>query len=164
MNRAHSLLAAVAMLALCACNSSNDKEARAKQAQQISTLQKQVTSLQTDVTSLRTELAKFRDLLRRSPYVLAKGVEIKLPHGNTNPTPAIELVVTISRDGKVFVADKALPDADLEKTFAAAFARDKDTQVVIRADNHVSHGRVVAVMEQAKRVGLQRIAIATQSK
>ncbi|MBL4633616.1 MAG: biopolymer transporter ExbD, partial [Kofleriaceae bacterium] len=43
----------------------------------------------------------------------------------------------------------------------AAFTRDKNTQVVLRADAGVSHGRVVGVMERAKRVGLSRLAIAT---
>jgi len=36
--------------------------------------------------------------------------------------------------------------------------------VIIQADSGVSHGRVVEVMEAAKTVGIQRLAIATEAQ
>ena len=52
-------------------------------------------------------------------------------------------------------------DPDLDNLFRAAFARDKQTQVVLKADKGVSHGKVVNLMERAKQVGLTRLAIGT---
>ena len=39
--------------------------------------------------------------------------------------------------------------------------KDKDTLVIIQADREVSHGSVVRIMDEAKRAGLARLAIAT---
>ena len=39
--------------------------------------------------------------------------------------------------------------------------RDKTTQVVLKADKGVAHGRVVNLMERAKEAGLTRLAIGT---
>ena len=46
-----------------------------------------------------------------------------------------------------------MPDAELDNLFRAAFARDKNTQVVLKADKGVAHGRVVNLMERAKQAG-----------
>ena len=54
-----------------------------------------------------------------------------------------------------------MPDAELDNLFRAAFTRDKNTQVVLKADKGVAHGRVVNLMERAKHAGLTRLAIAT---
>ncbi len=56
----------------------------------------------------------------------------------------------------------AVVDADLERYFQSAFNTDAETQVVIKADAGVNHGRVVGVMERAKQIGLTRLAIATK--
>lgn len=169
MKGAGSLVVATVLVALCACNSSSDKEARAKQAQQLDVLQKQVTSLhtevtglRTEVTSLRTELSKWRDLLTK-PYI-TKDISIEMPKAAAKPASVDpKLVVNITRDGKVFVAGKAVAEADLDKTFAAVVAHDKDTQMVISADNHVPYRRVITVMDRAKRAGVRRIAIEVPS-
>ena len=39
--------------------------------------------------------------------------------------------------------------------------KNKDALVIIQADEKVSHGNVVKVMDTAKRAGLTRLAIAT---
>ena len=39
-----------------------------------------------------------------------------------------------------------------------------DAQVIIQADAAASHGRVVEVMEAAKSVGIERLAIATEAQ
>lgn len=91
------------------------------------------------------------------------GLKINLPSGaaqEIDPSKA-SLVLMIPVAGDVVVAGKAVRDADLDSLFRAAFARDKTTQVVLKADKGVPHGRVVNVMERAKQVGLTRLAIGT---
>ena len=55
------------------------------------------------------------------------------------------------------------PD-ELSRTFADAFKRNPETQVIVQADESTHHGRVVGVMELAKTAGLRRLAIATRRK
>lgn len=91
------------------------------------------------------------------------GIKINLPSGQSqeiDPTKA-SLVLEIPLTGDVVVGGKPMPDAALENLFRAAFTRDKTTQVVLKADKGVAHGRVVNLMERAKGVGLTRLAIGT---
>ncbi len=93
------------------------------------------------------------------------GLKVNLPSGaaqEIDPTAA-SLIVQISSEGKILIQNQEIADGDLEKVFQSAFVSNKDTQVILRADMGVSHGKVVAVMERAKRVGLTRLAIATRS-
>lgn len=92
------------------------------------------------------------------------GLKINLPSGAAQEIDpgASSLVVTIPPTGKIVVNDQEIADdAQLDNIFRRAFARNKETQVVLKADAGVNHGRVVGVMERAKRVGLTRLAIAT---
>ena len=93
----------------------------------------------------------------------SSGLKINLPSGEAREIDpgSKSLVVSIQKDGSLLVNEKQVPEKDLERLFMAAFTRDKNTQVVLRADAGVSHGLVVGVMERAKRVGLSRLAIAT---
>ena len=95
------------------------------------------------------------------------GLKVNLPSGaaqEIDPTKA-SLVLVVPVNGDVVIQDnksnKTIPDGDLDGLFAAAFAKDKSMQVVIQADRGVQHGRVVNLMERAKRAGLTRLAIGT---
>ena len=91
------------------------------------------------------------------------GLKVNLPSGQAQEIdPSKEsLVLVIPLKGDVNIAGQAVPDAEIDKLFRAAYVKDKDTQVVLRADKAVEHGRVVDLMERAKHAGLTRLAIAT---
>ncbi len=93
----------------------------------------------------------------------SSGLKINLPSGEAREIDpgSKSLIVVIQKDATVTVNEKRIAEKDLERIFMAAFTRDKNTQIVIRADAGVSHGQVVQVMERAKRVGLSRLDIAT---
>ena len=93
----------------------------------------------------------------------SQGIKVSLPEGKaTEVDPGrTSIVVSIQPSGQVVIGNTPYNDEQLTALFQSSFTRDKDTQVVLRADTGVRHGRVVAVMEQAKRVGLHRLAIAT---
>lgn len=94
----------------------------------------------------------------------SSGLKINLPTGaqqEIDPGRA-SLIVGISKNGSMTVNGQAVTDKQLDNVFIAAFGKNKDTQVVLKADQGVHHGRVVGVMERAKRVGLSRLAIATR--
>ncbi len=93
----------------------------------------------------------------------SSGIKINLPSGQSSeidPTKA-SLVLEIPIEGDVYVGGKAMRDDQLDNLFRAAFTRDKATQVVLKADKGVAHGRVVNLMERAKQTGLTRLAIGT---
>ena len=93
----------------------------------------------------------------------SSGLKVNLPQGQAqeiDPSKA-SLVLVVPLQGDVDVGGKRIPDADIDNLFRAAYARDKTTQVVLKADKGVQHGRVVNLMERAKQAGLTRLAIGT---
>jgi biopolymer transport protein ExbD len=121
------------------------------------------------MVSASASVAEHEDRRRKLEEQVAaekrSGLEVNLPSGaaqEIDPTKA-SLVVTILVSGEVIVNEKKVTDADLDRMFQNAFVRDKATQVVLKADKGVQHGRVVGVMERAKRIGLTRLAIGTSA-
>ena len=94
------------------------------------------------------------------------GVKVNLPKGAQSEIDpgAKSIVVSVTSGGEVLVQGQPVRMEDLDGVFTSAFARDPMTQVIIEADEGVKHGRVVGVMERAKRSGLSKLAIATKGK
>jgi biopolymer transport protein ExbD len=94
----------------------------------------------------------------------SQGLKVNLPSGASQEIDPgrKSIIVGIQKDGRVLVNGVAVKDEDLNRYFQSAFTTDQETQVVIKADAGVNHGRVVGVMERAKQVGLRRLAIATR--
>ncbi len=91
------------------------------------------------------------------------GIKVNLPSGaaqEIDPSKA-SLVLVIPINGDVQVGGKAMKDTEIDNLFRIAFQKDKGTQVVLKADKGVQHGKVVNIMERAKASGLTRLAIGT---
>ena len=93
-----------------------------------------------------------------------EGVKVNLPKGTTKELDpgAKSLVVSIMKSNEILVAGQPVTEEDLKSLFTSAVAKDSGTQVIIEADEGVTHGTVVHVMELAKNVGIVRLAIATR--
>ncbi len=91
------------------------------------------------------------------------GLRVNLPQGKAQEidTSKQSLVLTIPMQGNVDIGGKSMQDADIDSVFLAAFQRDHNTQVILKADKGVAHGRVVNLMERAKDAGLTHLAIGT---
>jgi biopolymer transport protein ExbD len=111
----------------------------------------------------RQEKAKINKQQEQSEVEKRSGLRVNLPSGQAqeiDPSKA-SLVLVIPINGDVNVGGKNIPDGEVDNLLRAAFVKDKLTQVIIKADKGVSHGRVVNIMERAKGVGLTRLAIGT---
>ncbi len=111
----------------------------------------------------RQEKKKVAEAAEQSEIEKKSGLKVNLPQGQAqeiDPTKA-SLVLVIPLQGDIDVGGKRIPDGDIDNLFRAAFTRDKATQVVLKADKGVPHGRVVNLMERAKQAGLSRLAIGT---
>jgi biopolymer transport protein ExbD len=91
------------------------------------------------------------------------GLQVNLPSGAAQEidTSKASLVLVVPLSGDVAVGGKIMRDDQLDALFQAAFQSNKSTQVVLKADKGVAHGRVVNLMERAKQAGLTRLAIGT---
>jgi biopolymer transport protein ExbD len=92
-----------------------------------------------------------------------RGLKLNLPQGKAMEidTQKQSLVLEVPVTGDVVIGGKPFPDAELDTLFKRAYQKDHNTQVVLKADKSVAHGRVVNLMERAKLVGLSHLAIGT---
>ena len=97
--------------------------------------------------------------------LLTAGVPVNLPDSRAKPLDQDQKPVQISLDeaGKLFVdkeavADAALP-ARLDAVAARAGADGQPPQVFLRADRTLPYERVMRVMGELNRAGLNRVAL-----
>jgi biopolymer transport protein ExbD len=93
------------------------------------------------------------------------GIKVQLPKGGqTNAVKEVhDLAIAVLSDGRVVVQGKVVDEATLREVLVKAHAENPETLVLVQADEGVPHGRVVAVMDMARRQGLPRLAIATRA-
>ena len=83
------------------------------------------------------------------------GFKVNLPKGSKGDAGEVarDLVVAILADGRAVVGGKVQDPEALTRTFEASAKLNPDTVLVVQADAGVPHGRVVDVMEAARRAG-----------
>ena len=94
------------------------------------------------------------------------GIKVTLPKGG-QPQAARDvhdLAIAVLADGRLVVQGKVVDEATLTDVLSKAHARDPETLVLVQADEGVLHGKVVEVMDLARRQGLPRLAIATRAE
>ena len=121
-----------------------------------------VTAL-AEVENTRKQQQETKKEAEQSETEKKSGLKVNLPSGKAQDidTSKASLVLTIPTQGDIDIGGKTIPDVQIDQVFAAAFARDKNTQVILKADKSVAHGKVVNIMERAKNAGLTRLAIGT---
>ncbi len=93
------------------------------------------------------------------------GIKVSLPKGGqANAVKEVhDLAIAVLADGRVVVQGKVVDEAALKQVLEKARAENPETLVLVQADEGVPHGRVVQVMDMARREGLPRLAIATRA-
>jgi biopolymer transport protein ExbD len=92
------------------------------------------------------------------------GLKVSLPRAGKS-TPAAEvhdLAIAVLEDGRTVVGGKVVDQEQLAELLKKAHGDNPETLVLVQADQGVAHGKVVAVMDLARRQGLERLAIATR--
>lgn len=112
---------------------------------------------------LEAKRREIREMQERMEQERRSGLKVNLPSGTSQEIDpsAMSLVIDITDDGVMVINGRTIDQRDLDNVFRAAFTREPETQVVIRAARGTSHGLVVGVMEKAKAAGLRRLAIGT---
>jgi biopolymer transport protein TolR len=89
------------------------------------------------------------------------GIKVNLPKGGqSDVTPSdADMSVAVLQDGRIVLAGDVVSEDELKKAFDAAKQRNPGTLVIVQADEGVTHGKVVEVMEMAKAAGLGQLAI-----
>lgn len=106
-------------------------------------------------------------LLVTAPIITATDMRIKLPEAHTRAAEdQRNISVTLGAEGEITVDKDRVQAKDLARAVRAKLTtpgRDKDL-VVVCADQGVAYVKVESILEDVRRAGAQRIAIATRQK
>jgi biopolymer transport protein ExbD len=87
------------------------------------------------------------------------GINVKLPSASSaEPVKSEQLTINLTQAGQVYYNDKEINIDELPAKLQSI--EDKESIVIIRADNNVPHGQVVEVMDIVKSEGFSKLAIA----
>lgn len=94
------------------------------------------------------------------------GLKVNLPTGGQADVTAAptDLSLAILADGRVLLSGDVMGEEELKQALAAAHEKNPTTLIVIQADEGVSHGKVVQVMEEAKAAGFADLAIGVRQQ
>ena len=95
--------------------------------------------------------------------LIQQGVKVNLPDAKAAPIDAKEkkLVVSIDRNGKVYIGDVEVPFDLLENKLKANAKAQADKEIYLHADRDLKYGMVVEVMATAQRAGVENVGMIT---
>ncbi len=96
--------------------------------------------------------------------VVQAGLPVNLPKAATSSDHSSQnLTITLMRDGSIHLNTKTVTLDSLKDELHKLKVSDKDL-VVLNADKMVLHGSVVGAMDEARKAGVVRFAIATDKE
>ncbi len=95
--------------------------------------------------------------------MMIQGVDVNLPKTSSGPLKAEEehLIITVKRDGAVFISDQAVEVTTLTRKLQSILAGQERREVFLRADKDVPYGSVVHVMTLIKNAGVESLGMIT---
>jgi biopolymer transport protein ExbD len=93
----------------------------------------------------------------------SQGLPVNLPKAASGQTekPA-QVTITVKSSGEMFLNQEAISLEQLEAGIRQKVQPQQQLVVVLNADEAVNHGKVVAVMDQVRKVEGAKLAIATR--
>ena len=95
--------------------------------------------------------------------LLTAGVPIQLPDSRANALPqeAQQVSISIDAEGYVYIDDQQVPVGGLPQALENLPRTGDGPDITLRADRALDYGRVMAVMGELNRAGLNRISLVT---
>ncbi|MEZ6157203.1 MAG: biopolymer transporter ExbD [Candidatus Scalinduaceae bacterium] len=97
-----------------------------------------------------------------STFIEQPNIKLELPstkHTETSRTE--EIVLMLTRDGKLYLKEKLIDTNDLEKVLRRLILDTGEDVLVLKADKFVPYGAVVDVMDVARGAGFKKVIAPT---
>ena len=94
-----------------------------------------------------------------------EGIPLHLPPARTSAPgddPANSLTLSVSREGQVSLQHHPVPLAELPQRLAEIKRTTPDMRLILQGDEGAEFGRVVAVLDEARRQGLNKLTLRTR--
>jgi biopolymer transport protein ExbD/biopolymer transport protein TolR len=97
--------------------------------------------------------------------IMQGGVDVELPKVAARPLNAKQgLVVSVNRQGRIFVDETPVSYRDFQSTFRSIVATRKPDAVYLRADKGVSYGEVIRVLAVIRTTGVQNVGLVAEDE
>jgi biopolymer transport protein TolR len=99
--------------------------------------------------------------------MLHQGIEVALPQVDAEPLPMRvddPLVLSINRDGLVYVQDEPIHPSQLIERLQPLVAARGDDTVFLKGDRELPYGVVMEVLDILHDGGIQRVGMVTERK
>ena len=94
--------------------------------------------------------------------MLHRGIDITLPQSSSNTiTPDERLVISIEPDEAIYIGKDRVTIVSLRKRLHEARALNPLVSVYLRADSKIPYGRIIQIMDEVKRAGIERLGMVT---
>ena len=96
--------------------------------------------------------------------MMQQGIDVDLPETNTQPIRVQDepLVLTVQKDGKVYISRREIPQAELREKLAAIFEGRDSKELFLRADKEAPYGMVVKALAAAREAGATKLGMVTE--
>jgi biopolymer transport protein TolR len=96
--------------------------------------------------------------------MMQQGVDVELPKTTTQPMKVKDepLILTIKKDGRLFLGKQEIPQAELQKKLEAIFEGMDGKELYLRADRAVLYGTVAKAMAAAREAGATKLGMVTE--
>ena len=95
--------------------------------------------------------------------IMQGGVDVKLPTADAKPLDSKGgMVVTVNRDGKIFVDESQMSFEAFRASFKALAGKRSSQGVYLRADEGVNYGAVVRVLSVMRQAGVGDIGMVAE--
>jgi biopolymer transport protein TolR len=95
--------------------------------------------------------------------LMHRGIDVNLPKSAGKPTAVEErVVITLSRDGVVYLNDKVVAGGALEGRLRDLYKDRADKTAYLKADQALQYGLVVETMDRVRRAGVEKLGMVTE--
>lgn len=96
--------------------------------------------------------------------LIQQGIDVQLPKTQAEGLKRNEdvLVVTVKRDGTLYVQRAKVAMKEFEKKLEKILASRENREVFLRADEKVAYGTVAKTLAKLRRAGATRIGLVTE--
>jgi biopolymer transport protein TolR len=95
--------------------------------------------------------------------LIEQGVPVNLPRGEASElNPDQSRIITLDLKGRLFLDDLPITEEELAAEMQALGRADPDTTILVRADEELQYGNVVAIMKILHDAKIARMALVTQ--
>ena len=113
-----------------------------------------------NVTSLVDVMLVLLIIFMITAPMMQGGVDVELPRAEARPlSPKEGMVVSVNRDGRIFVDQTPVSYNDFRVTFRSLVATRKPQGVYLQADTRVPYGQVVRVLAIIRGAGIQNVGL-----